>query len=88
MNLEEIRALMRNDLDALDMTIRRRLSSDVLLVNQVAEYIIAGGGKRLRPLLVITAAGACGYDGPHHLSLIHISEPTRPFTLSRMPSSA
>ena len=67
MNLEEIRALMRNDLDALDTTIRRRLSSDVLLVNQVAEYIIAGGGKRLRPLLVITAAGACGYNGPHHV---------------------
>ena len=67
MNLDEIRALMRNDLDALDTTIRRRLSSDVLLVNQVAEYIIAGGGKRLRPLLVITAAGACGYEGPHHV---------------------
>jgi octaprenyl-diphosphate synthase len=67
MNLDEIRALMRKDLDALDTTIRRRLSSDVLLVNQVAEYIIAGGGKRLRPLLVITAAGACGYEGPHHV---------------------
>ena len=67
MDLNEIRALMRSDLDALDDTIRRRLSSDVLLVNQVAEYIIAGGGKRLRPLLVITAAGACGYEGAHHV---------------------
>ncbi len=67
MNLDEIRALMRDDLEALDATIRRRLSSDVLLVNQVAEYIIAGGGKRLRPLLVMTAARACDYPGPHHV---------------------
>ncbi len=67
MNLDEIRALMRDDLEALDATIRRRLSSDVLLVNQVAEYIIAGGGKRLRPLLVMTAARACEYAGPHHV---------------------
>jgi len=67
MSLDEIRALMRDDLAALDATIRRRLSSDVLLVNQVAEYIIAGGGKRLRPLLVMTAARACSYGGPHHV---------------------
>jgi octaprenyl-diphosphate synthase len=67
MNLDEIRALMRDDLAALDATIRRRLSSDVLLVNQVAEYIIAGGGKRIRPLLVMTAARACNYGGPHHV---------------------
>ena len=67
MNLDEIRALMRDDLESVDATIRHRLASDVLLVNQVAEYIIAGGGKRLRPLLVLAAARACGYEGPHHV---------------------
>lgn len=47
---------------AVDGVIRRRLDSDVLLVRQVAEYIIASGGKRLRPALLLLAAGACGYS--------------------------
>ena len=45
MQLEDIRALVREDLRSLDQTIRDRLASDVVLVNQVANYIIAGGGK-------------------------------------------
>ena len=48
------------DLAAVDTATRRELASDVALVNQVSEYIIAGGGKRLRPLLVLLVARACG----------------------------
>ena len=44
----------------VDAVIRARLSSDVVLVSQVAEYIIGGGGKRLRPALTLLAAGAAG----------------------------
>jgi octaprenyl-diphosphate synthase len=47
----------------VDAVIRARLDSDVALVRQVAEYIVAGGGKRLRPALVLLSAGACGYPG-------------------------
>jgi octaprenyl-diphosphate synthase len=36
----------------------------VALVRQVAKYIVGGGGKRLRPALVLLSAGACGYPGP------------------------
>jgi len=49
--------------------IRRRLQSDAVLIRQIAEYIIAGGGKRLRPALVFLAAGATGYRGEHHIEL-------------------
>jgi octaprenyl-diphosphate synthase len=49
------------DLQRVDATIRARLGSDVALVRQVAEYIVAGGGKRLRPALVLLSAGAAGY---------------------------
>jgi octaprenyl-diphosphate synthase len=48
----------------VDDVIRARLGSDVALVRQVAEYIVAGGGKRLRPSLVLLSAGAAGYPGP------------------------
>jgi len=50
-------------MQSVDRVIRARLGSDVALVRQVAEYIVAGGGKRLRPSLVLLAAGAAGYPG-------------------------
>jgi octaprenyl-diphosphate synthase len=58
--LESIRGTVTADLAAVDATIRRELASDVALVNQVSEYIIGAGGKRLRPLLVLLAARAAG----------------------------
>src|SRR5213595_2403320 len=61
-------------MSAVDAMIRRRLESDVVLVRQIAEYIIAGGGKRLRPALVFLAAGATGYRGEHHVELAAVVE--------------
>jgi octaprenyl-diphosphate synthase len=63
MTLEEIRALVQTDLESVDQVIRARLKSAVPLVDQIAEHIIAGGGKRLRPLLVVLAGRACGHQG-------------------------
>jgi octaprenyl-diphosphate synthase len=67
--LEQIRALVRPELAAVDQAIRTGLKSIVPLVDQIAEHIIAGGGKRLRPLLVVLAGRACaahagGATGP------------------------
>jgi octaprenyl-diphosphate synthase len=59
-DLAAIQALAREDMVAVDALIRRRLASDVLLINQVAEYIIGAGGKRLRPMLLLLAARATG----------------------------
>jgi octaprenyl-diphosphate synthase len=63
MTLEEIRALVQSDLESVNRVIRARLKSAVPLVDQVADHIIAGGGKRLRPLLVVLAGRACGHEG-------------------------
>ena len=49
-------SLIANDMQAVDAVIRARLYSDVPLVRQIAEYIIAGGGKRLRPALLLLSA--------------------------------
>lgn len=67
MILEEIRAPVGEDLRAVDAAIRARLKSAVPLVDQIAEHIIAGGGKRLRPLLVVLSARACGQQGAAHI---------------------
>ena len=71
-SLSDIQSLARADMDAVDGLIRRRLASDVVLINQVAEYIIGAGGKRLRPMLLLLAAGALGHRGPdaHQLAAV------------------
>ena len=61
----EIQAVFRlcaKDMAAVDAFIRSSLDSDVVLIRQIAEYIISSGGKRLRPMLVVLAARACGYE--------------------------
>ena len=67
MTLEDIRALVRVDLAAVDDVIRSRLKSSVPLIDRVAEHIISGGGKRLRPLLVVLVGRACGNTCPGHV---------------------
>jgi octaprenyl-diphosphate synthase len=54
------------DMDAVNTVIRQQLYSDVPLVNQIAEYIISAGGKRIRPILLLLAANAFGYRGGNH----------------------
>jgi octaprenyl-diphosphate synthase len=67
-------APIADDLKQVDAVIRARLDSDVLLVRQVAEYIVAGGGKRLRPAVVLLAAGAAGYSGAARFELAAVVE--------------
>jgi octaprenyl-diphosphate synthase len=69
-----VRALATDDMREVDALIRHRLSSDVVLINQIAEHIIAGGGKRLRPMLHVLAARAAGYQGVEHAKLAAIIE--------------
>ncbi len=74
MDFEAIKALVRDDFGAVNREIQGRLSSDVALINQLGGYIIAAGGKRLRPLLVLLSARALGYTGPHHVRLAAVVE--------------
>ncbi len=74
MALSNLYSLIADDMHAVDAVIRRRLHSDVVLVRQVAEYIVAGGGKRMRPALVLLVAGALGYKGSRHHDLAAVVE--------------
>lgn len=61
-------------MEAVNLVIRRQLHSEVALVNQIAEYIISAGGKRIRPALVLLMARAFGYNGTHHHDLAAVVE--------------
>src|SRR5579872_6234002 len=62
------------DMEAVNAVIRKELHSEVPLVSQIAEYIISAGGKRIRPVLVLLTANACGYEGEHHHILAAVIE--------------
>lgn len=74
MSVQQLFAPIAADMQAVDAVIRQRLHSDVVLIRQVAEYIIHSGGKRLRPALVLYTAGAMGYRGTQHHELAAVVE--------------
>ncbi len=73
-NFADVVELARDDMDAVDRLISTSLESDVALVSQVSQYIVTSGGKRLRPLLVLLAARALGYEGKQHIRSAAIIE--------------
>lgn len=74
MQVDNIKALVAEDMKAVDVVIQQRLASDVVLVNQLSQYIVNSGGKRLRPLLSLMASRAYGYEGEYHHTLAAIIE--------------
>jgi octaprenyl-diphosphate synthase len=67
-------AVIVDDMREVDAVIARRLASGVPLVGEVSRYIIAAGGKRLRPALLLLGAGALGSRAPQRFSLAAVVE--------------
>ena len=65
---------VKQDSQAVDDLIRANLNSEVPMVEEIAAYLIEAGGKRLRPLLVLLCAKACGYQGSDHVKLAAVIE--------------
>ncbi|WP_373976689.1 polyprenyl synthetase family protein [Chitinibacter sp. SCUT-21] len=72
--MQFVKSVVDADMAIMDNVIRDRLYSDVVLVRQVAEYIVASGGKRLRPMITLLSAQALGYQGTHHHELAAVIE--------------
>lgn len=60
---------MGEEMREVDAVIRRRLTSEVALVDQIARYITTAGGKRIRPLLVLLFSNALGFKGAERFEL-------------------
>ena len=74
LSIDDIYQLINEDLSAVNLLIKKRLHSEVALINQLSNYIIYSGGKRLRPVLVLLSARALGYQGNQHRNLAGIVE--------------
>ena len=81
MTLDFLNSVIGDDMSAVDRALRESLASDVVLIRQVADYIIGGGGKRLRPALLLLSANACGYQGRDHHTLAAVIEMIHTATL-------
>ncbi len=72
--LNDVFDLVGDDFAAINSLIPNQLTSDVALVAEIGHHIVESGGKRLRPLLVLLSARACGYDGDRHVLLAAVIE--------------
>jgi len=73
-DIQHVFDLCADEMSSVNHLIRSSLESNVVLIRQVAEYIIGSGGKRMRPMLVVLAAKACGYTGSSHITAAAIIE--------------
>ena len=74
MDIDQIRALSSDDMQAVNTLIQEQVESDVALINQLGFYIVNSGGKRLRPLLTVLSARAMGIENNEHHTLAAIVE--------------
>ena len=73
-NLDNIVALISDEMHEVDVQIKRRLSSDIVLINSLSAYIINSGGKRLRPVMLLLSARACSKDQGNEVLLAAVIE--------------
>ncbi|AJE02919.1 polyprenyl synthetase family protein [Geobacter pickeringii] len=67
-------ALVGEDLKNVELQFRKDLESDVYLIRKVGEYVLASGGKRIRPALLLLSSKLCGYQGDRHVPLASVIE--------------
>ncbi len=74
MTISRVRALVNEDFEAVNQLILSKIQAQSGLIDDLANHIVQSGGKRLRPLIVLLASHACGYQGTHHISLAAMVE--------------
>lgn len=74
MNFQEVFDLFGDDLRRVEAWMHQALMSEVTYIPKIGRYIIGGGGKRIRPVLLLAAAGICGYEGERRYPLSAVIE--------------
>jgi octaprenyl-diphosphate synthase len=67
--IEPLTMLVASDMAKVNLTILSRTGSEVTMIPEVANHLIASGGKRMRPILTLATSGLCGYGGEGHIKL-------------------
>lgn len=73
-HIKDVLKLTDSGMQLVNVHLRKQLNSDVVLINQIAEYIISNGGKRLRPMLMLLITDAFNYQGKQNINLAAVIE--------------
>src|SRR5258708_12671877 len=68
-SLDALMALVASDMNGVNAVILERMQSKVALIPELAGHLIAGGGKRMRPMLTLATGALLGYPGTPHQNL-------------------
>jgi octaprenyl-diphosphate synthase len=72
--MQKALVLLQDDLPKVEARFRQDLDSEVELIRKVGEYVLASGGKRIRPMLLLLCARLSGYRGDRHVGLASVVE--------------
>lgn len=72
--MEQVLKMLDNEMSLVEKQFKHDLDSDVLLIRKVGEYVLASGGKRMRPMLVLLSARMTGYTGNQHIGVASVVE--------------
>jgi octaprenyl-diphosphate synthase len=74
MTVHRLRALVKEDFEAVNALIMHKIQKNSGLIDELASHLVQSGGKRLRPTIVLLTSHACGYSGSHHITLAAMIE--------------
>ena len=77
----EVEYLLRDDLEAVEREFARQSQSQVEVITEIGDYLLVGGGKRIRPLLLLLAAKSLGFDGESRIRMGAVVEMLHTATL-------
>ena len=72
--MDTVLSLIKDDLARVEEQFKKDLTSDVVLIRKVGEYVLGSGGKRMRPMLLLLSARLTGYQGEQHVGLASVVE--------------
>jgi len=72
--MEEVVQLIREDLEKLEISIEKLLTTRIPFIRDVVHHLTRSGGKRIRPILVILCSRLCGCRSDEHLPYAAIVE--------------
>ena len=72
--MDKVLALLDDDLIRVEAQFKKDLTSEVALIRKVGEYVLASGGKRIRPMLLLLCSRLGGYRGDYHIGLASVVE--------------
>jgi len=72
--MDKVLNLLKDDLARVEEQFKEDLTSEVILIRKVGEYVLGSGGKRMRPMLLLLSARLAGYTGQQHIGLASVVE--------------